>query len=174
MRFALHLIKNFLIQTMSLTLELVNNPAIKNLIQSSLESENKGLRLEWISCSNIIYIEPTQIDNVAFAIREEPFYERVRLLLLRLGNTEECTPTFVREFAKIYSLPTYKYNDYVKQPLDWTTGNKSLDSFIMESWHNIKYTYDAYLQWIEYSLLINVREMTSLRHGCKRIADWLD
>ena len=38
-------------------------------------------------------------------------------------------------------------------PLDWTTGNKSLDSFIMESWGNTKHEYDAYIQWIEYSLL---------------------
>ena len=31
--------------------------------------------------------------------------------------------------------------------------------------------YDAYIQWIEYSLLMNVQEMTSLRHGCTHIAD---
>ena len=57
------------------------------------------------------------------------------------------------------------------QPLDWTTGNKDLDSFIMESWSNMKYKCDAYIQWIEYSLLMNVRKMTSLRHGCTHIAD---
>ena len=54
---------------------------------------------------------------------------------------------------------------------DWTTGNKSLDSFIMESWGNMKDEYDAYIQWIEYSLLTNIQEMTSLRHGCTHIAD---
>src|SRR5207253_7465485 len=58
------------------------------------------------------------------------------------------------------------------RPLDWTTGNKTLDSFIMESWSNMKNEYDAYIQWIEYSLLMNVRKMTSLRHGCTHIADW--
>ena len=57
-------------------------------------------------------------------------------------------------------------------PVDWTTGNKSLDSFIMESWSNVIDKYDAYVQWIEYSLLMNVREMTSLRHGCTHIAEW--
>ena len=36
---------------------------------------------------------------------------------------------------------------------DWTTGNKLLDSFIMESWSNVNYPYNAYIQWIEYSLL---------------------
>src|SRR6185312_10179783 len=56
------------------------------------------------------------------------------------------------------------------RPLDWTTGNKSLDSFIMESWSNTKSRYDAYIQWIEYSLLMDVREMTSLRHGCTHTA----
>ena len=44
----------------------------------------------------------------------------------------------------------------------------------MESWSNVKdYRYDAYLQWIEYSQLTDVREMTSLRHQCTHIASWL-
>ena len=55
---------------------------------------------------------------------------------------------------------------------DWTTGNKSLDSFIMESWSNVKNKRDAHIQWIEYSLLINVQKMTSLHHGCTHIAEW--
>ena len=42
---------------------------------------------------------------------------------------------------------------------DWTTSNKSLDLFIMESWKNMKNKYDAYIQWIEYSLLMNVQQM---------------
>ena len=57
---------------------------------------------------------------------------------------------------------------------DWTTGNKSLDSFIMESWSNTKHVYDPYIQWIEYSLLSNIQEMTSLRHECTHIAEWLE
>ena len=44
----------------------------------------------------------------------------------------------------------------------------------MESWSNTKVVYDTYIQWIEYSLLMNVREITPLRHGCKLIADWLE
>jgi len=60
------------------------------------------------------------------------------------------------------------------QPLDWTTGNKLLDSFIMESWNNVENEFDAYIQWIEYTLLTNIQEMTSLRHGCTHIADWLE
>ena len=60
----------------------------------------------------------------------------------------------------------------IPRPPDWTTGNKLLDSFIMESWSNVTHYCDAYIQWIEYSLLMNVREMTSLRHGCTHIAEW--
>ena len=33
---------------------------------------------------------------------------------------------------------------------------------------------DVYIQWIEYSLLTNVQEMTSLRHGCTHIAECLE
>ena len=58
------------------------------------------------------------------------------------------------------------------QPLDWTTGNKLLDSFIMESWSNVENEFDAYIQWIEYPLLNNVQEMASLRHGCTHMAEW--
>ena len=41
----------------------------------------------------------------------------------------------------------------------------------MESWKNMSSSDDVYIQWIEYSLLMNVKEMTSLRHGCTHIAD---
>ena len=44
----------------------------------------------------------------------------------------------------------------------------------MESWSNTNRVYDAYIQWVEYSRLIAVREMTSLRHQCTHIASWLD
>ena len=62
----------------------------------------------------------------------------------------------------------------VPRPIDWTTGNRSLDLFIIESWSNTQNVYDAYIQWIEYSLLTNVQEMTSLRHGSTHIAEWLE
>ena len=71
-------------------------------------------------------------------------------------------------------INAFCYECKAPRPLNWTTGNKSLDSFIMESWSNTKNECDAYMQWIEYSLLVNVREMTSLRHhGCTLIAKWL-
>ena len=42
----------------------------------------------------------------------------------------------------------------------------------MESWSNMKNEDDVYIQWIEYSLLTNIQEMASLRHGCTHIAEW--
>src|SRR6185436_13932371 len=91
-------------------MSLVNNPAIDNLVQSSLESEDRNLQLEWIPCSEVTNIEPTQVDNVYNASRNG-----VKTMLLCLGNDEICTPTLVSEFARIYSLPTHKYNNYVNQ-----------------------------------------------------------
>ena len=69
-------------------------------------------------------------------------------------------------------INAFCYRCKTPAPPAWTTGNKLLDSFIMESWNNIQNVCDAYVQWIEYSLLMNVREMTSLRHGCTHIAEW--
>src|SRR6185436_13760332 len=59
-------------------------------------------------------------------------------------------------------------------PPNWTTGNKSLDSFIIKSWKNTKDVDDTYIQRIEYSLLTDVQQRTSLHHGCTCIADWLE
>ena len=50
----------------------VNSPAIDNLVQSSLKSENKDLRLEWIPWSEITDIESSQIDNVYYVICKQP------------------------------------------------------------------------------------------------------
>ena len=88
-----------------------NNPAIDNLVQSSLESENKYLRLKWIPYSEITNIKPTQIDNVYCAVRNG----HAVITLLLLGSDETCTPTLVSEFARIYSLPTHKYKNDVSQ-----------------------------------------------------------
>ena len=69
-------------------------------------------------------------------------------------------------------INAFCYECKAPRPVDWTTGNKSLDSFIMKSWSNMNNKDDAYIQWVEYSLLINIQEMTSLRHGCTHIAEW--
>ena len=77
-------------------------------------------------------------------------------------------------FNEVPVIEVFCFKCKAPRPLDWTTGNRSLDLFIMESWNNAKYMSDPYIQWIEYSLLIDIREMTSLHHGCKLIADWLE
>ena len=71
-------------------------------------------------------------------------------------------------------INAFCYQCKAPRPVDWTTGNKSLDSFIIESWSNTNSGDDAYIQWIEYSLLMNVRKMTSLRHECTHIAEWVE
>jgi len=60
------------------------------------------------------------------------------------------------------------------KPPDWTTGSKSLDSFMMESWRNTNTKCDSYLKWIEFDRLKNFREVPSLDHGCTHTADWID
>ena len=84
------------------------------------------------------------------------------------GLCRACTATFKP------SMRAFCYECKAPRSLDWTTGNKSLDSFIMESWKNTNNNYDAYIQWIEYSLLSNVQMTSSLRHGCTHVADWLE
>jgi len=77
------------------------------------------LRLEWIPCSHITDIKPTQIDNVHYAIYkrtlDEGGVEETPITLVLLGNDETCTPTVVSEFARIYSLPTHRYNNEVNR-----------------------------------------------------------
>src|SRR5207249_5839545 len=76
--------------------------------------------------------------------------------------------------SRTQKIDLFCYECKAPRPLDWTTGNKSLDSFIMESWSNTRNEYDAYIQWIEYSLFTDIREMTSLRHGCTHISKCLE
>jgi len=58
-------------------------------------------------------------------------------------------------------------------PPDWSTGNKSLDSFIMKSWKDILVIADGYIQWIEFCQLVNIQEMPLLEYGCTHMADWI-
>ena len=71
-------------------------------------------------------------------------------------------------------INAFCYRCKASQPLDWTTGNKSLDSFIMESWKNTSYKDDAYIKWIEYSLLTNVQQITSSHHSRTHMAELLE
>ena len=50
-------------------------------------------------------------------------------MLLLLGSSEECTPALVSEFARIYSLPTHKYNNVdnnFKRYSEWLQWRNSL------------------------------------------------
>src|SRR5690349_4521135 len=97
----------FFVQTMTtLASEAVNNSAIDELVQSSLESINGGLRLEWIPSEKITDVMSVQSDNVYYAIRKYTSGEvkETTIMLLFLGNSKECAPTLVSEFARIYSL----------------------------------------------------------------------
>ena len=61
------------------------------------------------------------------------------------------------------------------RPVDWTTGNKSLDSLITKSWSNIQQHKESYyIQWIEYSRLTYIQEKSLLERGCTHAANWLE
>ena len=111
---------------MSLASE-VNNPAIDNLVESSLESKKELLRLKWISCSDITDIEPTPTNAIYYASRKHELKGTMHLLL---GSSEECTPALVSEFARIYSLPTHKYNNDASQYRRYSTWLKSRNKLI--------------------------------------------
>ena len=78
----------------------MHNPAIVDLV-ASLESENKHLRLEWIPCSQITDIEPTQIDNVYSAIR----WKKTTIMLSLLGLE---VMRYVHQRLRV-SLPEYTH-----------------------------------------------------------------
>ena len=65
---------------------------------------------------------------------------------LCLACTEQLIP-MINAFCYECKAPT---------PPDWTTGNKSLDLFIIETWKNTRNKHDVYIHWIEYSLLTNI------------------
>src|SRR6185312_7435016 len=102
----------------------VNNPAIDNLVQSSLESEDKYSRLEWIPCSDITDIEPTQISTVHYASRYA-----INIILVFLGSSEECTQTLVSEFARKYALPTHKHAPHRRYSIWLKKRNSLIDGF---------------------------------------------
>jgi hypothetical protein len=88
--------------------------AIGDLINDSF---HEGVyTLTWIPSSELGEIVIAQI------LTDQMFYHAVRkgnditrkdeiLLLLLLGNSNKCTLEFINQFARIYSLPTHKYND---------------------------------------------------------------
>ena len=157
----------------------VNNPAIDNLVQSSLESENNYLKLEWIPHSQITDIESSQIDNVYYAIRKHAYEEKI--MLLCLGNSEECTTTLVSELARIYSLPTHKYNnnsDNFRRYSVWLRiRNYLIKGFIKDddNYYMVAYEpsfYSYYSQW-EAIISLTIISLTNLhQHYFEVILFW--
>ena len=81
----------------------------------STRSSLKSYGLESIDFSRLTEIKPTQIDNVYYTIDHD-----AEVILLLLGSSEECTTERVGEFARIYSLPTHKYNnDKFRRYSEW-------------------------------------------------------
>src|SRR6185503_17197710 len=81
-------------------------------------------KLEWIPCSEITDIKSTPTDAIYFASRRHELphgIEETMIIFVLLGSDEICTPTFVREFSRIYSLPTHKYDNNVSQYRRYTT-----------------------------------------------------
>ena len=70
-------------------------------------------------------------------------------------------------------ISAFCYRCKAPRPPDWTTGNKSLDSFIMKSWSMIERKVDGYIQWIEFDRLKDMQEAPLLDHGCTHTANWI-
>jgi hypothetical protein len=82
----------------------MDSQAIDDLIQHTKDDKHK--RLEWIPNSKFSNIQSIQtLAGQKFSYAK---YEELSVILLLLENNK-CTPTFVKEFARIYSLPTHKY-----------------------------------------------------------------
>jgi len=74
----------------------------------------------------------------------------------------------------IHTIDAFCFRCKAPRPRNWTTGNRSLDLFIKESWSNVESLFDAYIQWIEYPLLTDIQQITSLHYGCTLTAKWLE
>src|SRR6185312_10186893 len=72
------------------------------------EEDDYGLKHpEWVHYSEFINIELNQY-MTGQTIYNAKRSDEEKILLL-LGNDETCTPEFISEFARKYSLPTWKY-----------------------------------------------------------------
>jgi len=132
----------------------IHNLTIDDLIQ--LSYVNQYNKLEWIPYSQITDIRSSQID---YAIYKRTLYDGsiygLRIMLLLLGSSEACTPTFVSAFARIYSLPTHKYTnngDNFRRYSTWLKERNNLikgftkykDSYYMVAERHFSHCYSRY------------------------------
>jgi len=129
-----------------------HNPAIDNLIESS------NLKLKWIPYLEITHIKRNRdryfCHQIAhYALHKTESFQKI--MLLSLGNDEICTPMFVSEFARIYSLPTSDYktnNDDFKRYSTWLENRNKLikgftkheDNYCMVADRKFCHYYDQY------------------------------
>src|SRR6185312_3207206 len=71
------------------------------------------------------------------------------------------------------NISAFCYYCKTPRPLNWTTHNKNLDSFIMTSWKNMDTMIDGYIQWINWNQLIHVQRRPFLNYECTHTAAWL-
>src|SRR5947209_1129144 len=92
-------------------------PAVDDLIQSSKtldngESTQEDYHLKWIPYSEFTHIEPIEHSTANKPTHYATYETNDKLVeMLLLGIVDECTHEFITEFARIHSLPTYKYNN---------------------------------------------------------------
>src|SRR6185312_13563879 len=155
----------------------MHNPALENLIQSSLTRVNN--QLEWIPCSEITDINSIPTDAIYYATRKHE-----TIILVLLGNSEERNKHIIGftksngnyymathlRFYLCYTLygfcpacgilrcsPVWCICGHKQLSNGLTSNNKQLDEFIKKSQLQTNSPNDAYLEWI---------------FGC--IGDWRD
>ena len=114
-------------------MSLASEVTIDKFFESFLESENEFPRLEWLPCEEITNIRPTPTDAIYYASRKARLGEARETMIALLGSNEECTPTLVSEFARIYSLPTHEnigVDNRFRRYFRWLENrNKLVDGF---------------------------------------------
>ena len=83
---------------------MLGDRAIDNIIRTSKLDNEYTLR--WFSSGEFTNIESSQ--NIAGQTIHYAQTVDTEVMLLLLGNIEECTPAFMSEFARTYSLPRQK------------------------------------------------------------------
>src|SRR6185437_15924409 len=101
--------------------------------------------------------------------------------MILLGSDKTCMPTLVSEFARIYSLPTHKYNnnnDNFKRYSVWLSNRNKLiqgftkykDNYYMVAYEPSFYSY--YSQW-EAIISLTIISLTNLhQHYFEVILFW--